>query len=446
MKKLLNFFKADIGLWVTFGFGISLLMGRLGDSGLRNDNILYASISKNILTASNRLLMTFAGEAYNNKPPLFFWLNSASIWLFGTNSLGAKLITVLSTIIIAMLVYKIAKKVFKSENAGYIAVILFITNYVVFKNTIACRMESMLTLLNIASLYAGAVYFDKGNTKYLYFAAFLSGLSVMTKGPAGALAFIVIILMIVISGRLKGKNILPIAISLMVFLITFGWWYTYAHLNSDFINVFIGKESIGRMTMSDGFDRNDPITTYIKLLASYSLIHCLIFLGSLYKNFKTFKTDWFFILSMVFSFFYLIAIHMLSTKYSRYLFIVIPLFSIYGAGLIYHYLKFEMRYYIAGLSIVVLFFFATYAGSFGKPSYKGLNEVQEIAKINKYDIYASSEMMNNWEPRAAIDFYLDTYKAGLPDKEGDAIYIVKGNEKCQGILILKDKRVKACIK
>jgi len=443
-KSIVDYIRKDIGAYISGALATVLMLSRLNEGGLRVDNILYASISRNILTSDNPLLMTFAGEAYNNKPPLFFWLNSLFVWMFGNNTFGAKLTTVGSTIILTVLVYKLAKKIYESENAGYISAILFISNYLVFKNSIACRMESLLTLLTLVSIYAAYLYVEKSENRYILLSGFFSGLAVMTKGPAGALSFVMILGVLIITKKINKNSILIIIASFVLFIATFSWWYIYAYLHSDFIQVFIGRESLGRISTADSDFNVDPLHSYLVTILKYCQIHFLLFFLSVAVNLKQIKRDYFFLLSMSFAVVYLIVIHFLSTKYSRYLYIIIPYISIYGSGFIIRYTSFEIKRYIQAIIVLLLLFFAIYPGDFGKPSYKGIITAREISESGHIKITASEIFADLWESRAALDYYLDDYEIGEQKSKG--IFITKKNEKCDGVVLVKEKRVKICLK
>ncbi len=147
------------------------------------------------------------------------------------------------------MIFHITCKAFDSANAGYGAVFFFVVNYIVYKNSQACMLESLLTLLVLLSLLFTYKYIKDHDKKYLLLVGLFSGLAVLTKGFAGLFAFGFIILYLLVTElkTRKFKLVADLILASVVFLISFSWWYAYAFLNTNLYQQLIVNESLERL-------------------------------------------------------------------------------------------------------------------------------------------------------------------------------------------------------
>ncbi len=69
------------------------------------DEINFAQASREMLERGDFLQVTIAGEPFYEKPPLYFWLQSLSISIFGDNEAAARLPSAAATVLTALLLF-----------------------------------------------------------------------------------------------------------------------------------------------------------------------------------------------------------------------------------------------------------------------------------------------------------------------------------------------------
>ncbi|PLX68540.1 MAG: hypothetical protein C0603_05145 [Denitrovibrio sp.] len=427
-------------------FGIIALFGRAYEHGMTSDNIHYAAISKGLLTSENPLLLSLAGEPYLNKPPLFFWLNSIAIWVFGSNVYGAKFISVLATILLMLIVFHLAYKAFESVDVGYGAVLFFLVNYVVFKNSQACRLESLLTLFTMLSLIFSYKYTVNRKRKFLIIAGAFAGLAVLTKGFAGVFIFAFIVLYLLASEPRKKALLFDLLLSGLAFVACFAWWYAYAFANTDLYQVMVINESINRVSaVNDGsfndlslFKHTETMLKYNLLLLIFFVLGCKRKIWGM-KSLKYIKFFAWFLLA------YYISIHFISSKYSRYLYVMMPLMSIVASVGLVSVLKIELRKVVIGIMVIYSVFMILYPLSTGQGTFDELKIVKSFAKENSLSVCVDAKYYEHWEPKSAMLFYYgDGYSVG--NCQDSDIKITSKKASCEGNIIIKNKKIQACLR
>lgn len=444
-----NSYRTDSGLADTLtaaAFSLILFLGRIGDGGLRSDNLLYASISKSVIGSGNPMMLHLGNDIYLNKPPLFFWLNSLFIRLFGDNVFAVKFLSALAAAILAVLIFKIARDIFKNVNAGYAAMLFFCLNYIIFKNSHACRPESLMTLFVIAGFYFGSRYADGRDLPDIVMAGVMFGLAVLVKGYIGILAFACMAVYLLYNrGRFSLTSLLSgLLLSLIIFLAMFSWWYFYIIKHTDFMNVFFFTETIDRFTANGMFSENKPAYTYLIKFIPYSALMLPFLIIGLRNCASLFTESSFAGMTSIFSLIYVAAIHFASTKYDRYLYPVIPILCIISASGFITLLRFGLRHFVISATAILCVFFCLYPGSTGSIEYNSLTKLQKTAEANGGGLCVSKAYENYWEHKAALIFFTDSYKrTDCTDKD---IYINSPEAYCDGYTLEKTNRFSACLK
>jgi 4-amino-4-deoxy-L-arabinose transferase-like glycosyltransferase len=76
----------------VFGLALVLLFYRLGDGSLHDwDEAIYAQVAKEMFRSHDRRTLTWNGEPFFHKPPLYFWLTAFAYRVIGVNELAARL-------------------------------------------------------------------------------------------------------------------------------------------------------------------------------------------------------------------------------------------------------------------------------------------------------------------------------------------------------------------
>lgn len=163
------------------------------------DEINFAEISREMLVLQNYLQVHVRFLPFWEKPPLFFWLQAASMQLFGINEFAARLPNAICGVITLPVLFSIGKKLY-DEKFGFFWALIYggtLLPSLYFQTGI---IDPVFNLF----MFLGAYYFilftwkRKGEPEivlahhalwYLFFAGFFTGLAMLTKGPA---AFIIL--------------------------------------------------------------------------------------------------------------------------------------------------------------------------------------------------------------------------------------------------------------
>jgi len=150
---------------------------------------LYAEVSHEIVTSGDWLTLHQNSGPYYNKPPVFFWLEAASIKAFGMHAAAARLPSALLGIGTLVLCYLIAKRLGISP---LISSLVLATSWEFFTACHRATIDITLTFFILLAFWlyllsAGAVRFG-----WAYFAgaALAAGAGLLTKGPVALLVLI----------------------------------------------------------------------------------------------------------------------------------------------------------------------------------------------------------------------------------------------------------------
>ncbi|MFA6924639.1 MAG: glycosyltransferase family 39 protein [Bacteroidales bacterium] len=194
------------------------------------DEINFAEAAREMLTTNDYLTVKINYLPFWEKPPLFIWMQAASMNVFGMNEFAARLPNALCGIITLLLLFNIGKKIF-DEKFGLLCALAFggaILPFLYFKSGI---IDPYFNLFIFIGVYCFFIFSEnsRANKKhffYLLLSAFFIGLAILTKGPAALL--ILIISIIIYLFITKQKNIVSLK-HLLLFLfitaVTGGSWF-----------------------------------------------------------------------------------------------------------------------------------------------------------------------------------------------------------------------------
>lgn len=190
MKKIQNYLeqfnqKQQIG-WVeyliAFAFIAVTFFYGFASYALENMNEgLYAEIPREMMVMGSYIIPHLNFVPYLEKPPLLYWLITASYHLFGVNVFAARLIPILSATLVCMSLL-VFTRTLKLSKAGWFATIILATNvgFVLIARVIIFDM--LLTALFTLSLIFFYLWYEKEKRAYLWLAYACLGFAFMTKG------------------------------------------------------------------------------------------------------------------------------------------------------------------------------------------------------------------------------------------------------------------------
>ena len=193
------------------------------------DEINFAESAREMIVTGNYHRVQINFQPFWEKPPLFFWLQVASMKLFGINEFAARFPNAICGIVSLVTFFLIGKK-FKSPRFGFIWAISYLGSFLphlYFKSGIIDPVFNYFIFLGIYFLYL-AVSKDILKQKYLYpaLAGLFIGLATLTKGPVGLLVFLISFFVYFLFTRFKNfPNIKKILLFIFFFTVICLLWF-----------------------------------------------------------------------------------------------------------------------------------------------------------------------------------------------------------------------------
>ncbi|MDX2188248.1 MAG: glycosyltransferase family 39 protein [Bacteroidota bacterium] len=278
-------------------------------------------------------------DMWNTKPPLFLWLQTIVVSIFGFNEKSLRILSALSGIIICLLVSLLTKRITKNYFASIISCLILVTSPL-FINTHTCRTgdyDAFLTLLSTLNMYFFYLAYDVDSIHksklYSSIGIILFAIAALTKGVAGLFIAPGIFLIFIFSQKrilLLSKTIWLSAFISIFFVLSY--YISREYLNPGYVSAVISNEITGRyMEVNEGHGAEN---NYYLLLLSGNQFGIWIYFAISGIIITLFSSDYL----MKFSKFgiiilltFLCIISFSQTKLYWYIMPVLPLLAIFAA-------------------------------------------------------------------------------------------------------------------
>lgn len=272
MKKVYIFLGLVFFFTFVYGLGAYPL--------LDIDETRYVTMAKTMYNTKDFLTLYLNGDYFFEKPPLYFWLESLSFYLTGTvTEWSARLPIVLLSLMPAILLFNLCKKIKGIKFASITILVLFTSLEYIFLTKIAI-LDSVLTSFVTSSVlcYFYTFFCKENNKKYFWALSYIfSALAVLTKGiPGVAIPMIIITASTIVFKTYK--ETFKYSWGLVLFLlITLPWHIVMLKLHGQlFFDEYIIKHHILRFLGSEVIHRNQPFYFYILTLLWGLLPHTVV--------------------------------------------------------------------------------------------------------------------------------------------------------------------------
>lgn len=163
----------------------------LGDVHLFDwDEINFAESAREMLVTGDYFRVHINYQPFWEKPPLFFWLQAASMKMFGINEFSARFPNAVCGMISLVSIYHIGRKHFGAELGMWWVLFMMgsFTPFLYFKSGIIDPWFNLFIFATLYQLYLASVSEDQDyKSKRFLLAGILCGLAVLTKGPVALL-------------------------------------------------------------------------------------------------------------------------------------------------------------------------------------------------------------------------------------------------------------------
>ncbi|NOX76726.1 MAG: glycosyltransferase family 39 protein [Gammaproteobacteria bacterium] len=250
------------------------------------------------------------GNPRYDKPILIYWLQAASVFVFGFNEFGFRLPSAVAATLWVLAVFAFVRRV-RDERSGLMAAIITATAFEVSVMAKAATADALLNLFIACSLFCIYLYWKERERRWLLLTFALIGLGFLTKGPVSVLVPLAVsFLFFAVSRELKTWFKLvfnPLGIG--IFLIIAMPWYVAQYLKEGdaFIQGFFFKHNIDRFSNSmeqhgGGIFYYLPVVLVAVLPFTTALIRSLFHVKQLWRDDLTrFALLWFTFVLVFFS-------------------------------------------------------------------------------------------------------------------------------------------------
>ena len=159
------------------------------------DEINFAESSREMLVSKNFFQVQINYEPFMEKPPLFFWLQSLSMGVFGVTEFAARFPNAIFGVLTMLTLFKIGKTL-RSELFGFIWALIYFGSFLpnlyyksgiidpVFNYFIFTAIYYLIRLINSEK--------GKKQDKFAVLSGVFIGLAIITKGPVGLLLLMLV--------------------------------------------------------------------------------------------------------------------------------------------------------------------------------------------------------------------------------------------------------------
>lgn len=157
------------------------------------DEINFAEASREMLLSGDYARVYINFQPFWEKPPFFFWLQSAAMAMFGIGEYAARLPNALAGILTLLVLYQAGVR-FRNARFGLLWAMAYLGSTLPFLYFKSGIIDPWFNLFIFLGLYHFIVFYQQkegitpGKTKYrLFLSGFFTGMAMLTKGPVGLL-------------------------------------------------------------------------------------------------------------------------------------------------------------------------------------------------------------------------------------------------------------------
>lgn len=150
------------------------------------DEINFAECTREMIISGNYAYPTMAYQPFYEKPPLFFWIQTISMKVFGMNEFAARFPNALVGLFVIVILYRYGKRYFFGHNA-YLWPFMYVSGvlpFLYFKSGIIDPWFNFFMFISIVEYY---LYLTNKRFADFFISSISLALAVLTKGPVGIL-------------------------------------------------------------------------------------------------------------------------------------------------------------------------------------------------------------------------------------------------------------------
>ena len=277
------------------------------------DETRYAEIPREMISSGDWVVPHLDGFRYFEKPVLGYWLNAASMVLFGQNAFAARFPSAMAVGISALFLFLMVRRFAGGYWMGILVTLVFLTCMEVFGVGVFSVLDSIFSMFVTAAFisffFAYMEVRSSKKTGLLALFGIFCGLAFLTKGfIAFAIPVMVIVPFMIWEERWKELLRIPWVPVVAAVMISLPWSIMIHLREPDFWNYFFWEEHIRRF-MSETAQHSNPFWYFIPVIIGGSLPWTALFPAAISGLWKKLLKDplirfaicWFFFLFLFFS-------------------------------------------------------------------------------------------------------------------------------------------------
>ena len=241
---------------VVFIVSLAAFFWGINSFPLRNwDEAWYGEIIRNMAGGQHGLLVSFwNGQYYFDKPPLYFWLSLPIVKFFGIGEWQVRFVSALAASFSVVLIFLIAKKIFKNGKIGIFSSLVFLTLGQVRDRFSHGNLDGLLVFFILAGFWLYLVSLSKIRVAPL--AGIVFGLGFLVKGwLVGVFGLLVcFIYSLVVKRKITKQFYISGAFALLPFFLYL--FLGYREFGIEFIDWFLFQPSAGNLSERLQFSTN----------------------------------------------------------------------------------------------------------------------------------------------------------------------------------------------
>jgi 4-amino-4-deoxy-L-arabinose transferase-like glycosyltransferase len=202
------------------------------------DEINFAESAREMILTGDYLTVRIDFLPFWEKPPLFIWFQVLSMKVFGINEFAARFPNAVCGTVTLIVLFRLGRRIY-DQKFGYFWVLAYIGSILPFLYFKSGIIDPWFNLLIFSGLSQIVLMICAENKKERYFRAAFSGLliglSILTKGPAGLLLFVLTVGFFWIISRFRlNTNWKEIVIFTVLTLLTGSIWFIVQALSGNY--------------------------------------------------------------------------------------------------------------------------------------------------------------------------------------------------------------------
>jgi 4-amino-4-deoxy-L-arabinose transferase-like glycosyltransferase len=250
-------------IWFVFLLGMRPL--NVPDEGR------YAEVAREMLITGDYITPRVNGVVFLDKPPLYYWISSFSLRVFGVHEWSIRLVSALFGLVGCGLTFVVSRRVFGARAAWLSVAVLassplyfLASQYADMNLTVAVLITAALSCFLLGTLHP----WGDPRRRYLMWLAYLSAaLATLTKGLIGIvfpMAVIGLWILLRRDWKLIAQMYLPSGMAIYL-VVTIPWFALAQRANPDFLHFFFVYQHFSRFAGS-GYNNPNPVWFYLPVV------------------------------------------------------------------------------------------------------------------------------------------------------------------------------------